>query len=268
MSTIQKVGTLWETQSNQAPAQETEVEFVDLRSQIGHRWYLPIKAIMDFWLALVLLFLTLPFTLLGAMLVKFSSPGPAFYLQKRLGKDGRPYRIIKLRTMVQDAEAQSGAVWSQSGDPRVTRIGRILRKTHIDEFPQLINVLVGQMSLVGPRPERPEIASSLEWEVERYSDRTIVRPGITGLAQLRLPPDSDIEGVRKKVACDLYYVKNVSPWLDLRLVVFTAWLFAKVFLVAAWKRIYIPTPETIEANINDLFRENVELRVKSDSTDV
>jgi lipopolysaccharide/colanic/teichoic acid biosynthesis glycosyltransferase len=230
-----------------------------------HRWYLPVKAVMDFLLAFVLLLLTLPFTTLGAILVKLSSRGPAFYLQKRLGKDGRPYHIIKLRTMVQDAEAKSGPVWSQSGDPRVTKIGRILRKTHIDEFPQLVNVLMGQMSLVGPRPERPEIATSLEWEVERYSDRTIVRPGITGLAQLRLPPDSDIEGVRKKVACDLYYVKNVSPWLDFRLVVFTAWLFAKVFLVAAWKRIYIPAPETIEANINELFSEDVELVVKSDS---
>jgi lipopolysaccharide/colanic/teichoic acid biosynthesis glycosyltransferase len=230
-----------------------------------HRWYLPVKAVMDFLLAFVLLLLTLPFTTLGAILVKLSSRGPAFSLQKRLGKDGRPYHIIKLRTMVQDAEAKSGPVWSQSGDPRVTKIGRILRKTHIDEFPQLVNVLMGQMSLVGPRPERPEIATSLEWEVERYSDRTIVRPGITGLAQLRLPPDSDIEGVRKKVACDLYYVKNVSPWLDFRLVVFTAWLFAKVFLVAAWKRIYIPAPETIEANINELFSEDVELVVKSDS---
>lgn len=265
MSTIEKVGSLWETQSNEMSARVKETESVDLRSQMKHRWYPPVKVVADSILALVLLALTMPFTLLGAILVKISSPGPAFYLQTRLGKDGRLYRIIKLRTMVQDAEAKSGPVWSQSGDPRVTRIGRILRKTHIDEFPQLFNVLMGQMSLVGPRPERPEIAASLDWEVERYSDRTIVRPGITGLAQLRLPPDSDIEGVRKKVACDLYYVKNMSPWLDFRLVVFTAWLFAKVFLDAAWKRIYIPTPETIEANVNELFSDNVELSATSES---
>jgi lipopolysaccharide/colanic/teichoic acid biosynthesis glycosyltransferase len=265
MSTIDKVKPLWESESKQSPGQVSDINSIDLRAEMKHRWYLPVKATVDFGLALVLLVLTLPVTLLGAFLVKITSPGPAFYLQKRLGKDGRSYHIIKLRTMVQDAEVKSGPVWSQAGDPRVTKIGRILRKTHVDEFPQLLNVLMGQMSLVGPRPERPEIASTLEWEVERYSDRTIVRPGITGLAQLRLPPDSDLEGVRKKVACDLYYVKNASPWLDLRLIVFTGWLFAKVFLVAAWKRIYIPAPETIEANINELFREKVDLDVRSDS---
>lgn len=266
MSTIDKVDALWETQSNQAPAQVRDPETVDLRTQMSHRWYLPIKVVVDFVLAVVLLVLTMPFTVMGALLVKATSPGPAFYFQKRLGKDGRTYHIIKLRTMVQDAEVKSGPVWSQTGDPRVTKIGRILRKTHIDEFPQLFNVLMGQMSLVGPRPERPEIASSLEWEVERYSDRTIVRPGITGLAQLRLPPDSDLEGVRKKVACDLYYVKNVSPWLDFRLIVFTAWTFSQVFLIAAWKRIYIPAPETIEANINELFIDKIDLEVKSDTS--
>lgn len=230
-----------------------------------HRWYLPIKIALDYVLAVVLLAMTMPVIVLGMILVKLTSPGPAFYLQRRLGKNGRNYRIIKLRTMVQDAEAHSGPVWSQAGDPRVTWIGRILRKTHIDEFPQLFNVLLGQMSLVGPRPERPEIAATLEWEVERYSDRTLVRPGITGLAQLRLPPDSDLEGVRKKLACDLYYIKHVNPWLDVRLIFFTAWMFVKVFLDAIWKRIYVPDPTTIESNVSELFNEKVELSSRSEA---
>lgn len=234
---------------------------------IRRHWYLPVKFCLDWLGALVLLILTAPFTFLGIFLIKLTSPGPAFYLQTRLGQNNTKYKVIKLRTMIHNAEAKTGAVWSQAGDPRVTNIGRILRKTHIDEFPQLINVLLGQMSLVGPRPERPEIALKLAWNLDHYEDRTLVKPGITGLAQLRLPPDSDMEGVRRKLACDLYYVKEVSPWLDLRIFVFTGWLFAEVFLKAAWRRIYVPDARCIKESIDCYFPEGIDLKPRSDLQD-
>ena len=233
--------------------------------QITHQWYIPIKAVLDFVAAVILLVLTAPFTLAGILLIKITSPGPAFYLQTRLGKNDRVFKVIKLRTMIHNAEAGTGAVWSQAGDPRITKTGRILRKTHIDEFPQLINVLLGQMSLVGPRPERPEIATHLAWEVEHFEQRTRVRPGITGLAQLRLPPDSDIEGVRRKLACDLYYIQKVNPWLDMQIFFFTGWLFTKVFLAGAWRRIYIPDSRMIKENVSDFFVDEIDLAPRSNS---
>jgi lipopolysaccharide/colanic/teichoic acid biosynthesis glycosyltransferase len=231
-----------------------------------HTWYLPIKAVLEYLAAIVLLILTAPFTLLGVVLIKISSPGPAFYTQTRLGKDRRIFKIVKLRTMIHNAEAKTGPVWTQKSDPRITSVGRILRKTHIDEFPQLLNVLMGHMSLIGPRPERPEIAANLAWEVENYDERIRVRPGISGLAQLKLPPDTDVESVRRKLACDLYYVRNVNPWLDLQLVFFTAWQFAETFLQAAWRRIHIPDARMINQGISDIFGEEIDLTPPPDSS--
>lgn len=229
-----------------------------------HTWYLPIKAVVEYLMAVVLLILTAPFMLLGVVLIKISSPGPAFYTQTRLGKNRRVFKIIKLRTMIHNAEAKTGPVWTQKSDPRITKAGRILRKTHIDEFPQLFNVLMGHMSLIGPRPERPEIAASLAWEIEQYDERIRVRPGISGLAQLKLPPDTDIESVRKKLACDLYYVRCVNPWLDTQLLLFTAWQFAETFLRAAWRRIYIPDARMINENVVDIFGEEIDLTAPAD----
>jgi lipopolysaccharide/colanic/teichoic acid biosynthesis glycosyltransferase len=173
-------------------------------------------------------------------------------LQTRSGKNGRPFTLIKLRTMVANAEAGTGAVWTQPNDPRITRVGRILRKTHIDEFPQLLNVLLGQMSLVGPRPERPEFVNEFEWTLPHYRERLNVRPGITGFAQLELPPDTDLDSVRKKLGYDLFYIRNASPWFDARILCFTASLFFKTFWVAAWKRIRMPGAEHVEAGIADV----------------
>jgi len=170
------------------------------------------------WLASLLALVALtPFLVAAAALVKASSGGPAFYCQVRLGRNGRPYRVYKIRTMVHQAEAKTGAVWAAQDDPRVTPIGRFLRDTHLDELPQLWNILRGEMSLIGPRPERPEIASQLESVLPNYRKRLHVRPGLTGLAQLRLPADSDVSGVRRKLSYDLYYVRRVSPMLDVRI---------------------------------------------------
>jgi lipopolysaccharide/colanic/teichoic acid biosynthesis glycosyltransferase len=179
-------------------------------------WYQATKAVLDWIVAFTLLVLTLPL-LLGAMaLVALTSPGGAIYSQVRIGKNGRPFRIYKIRTMVADSEA-NGAQWSLPGDARITRVGKWLRRTHLDELPQLWNVLLGDMSLIGPRPERPEFVPGLALDIPLYRDRHRVRPGVTGFAQVQLPADTDISSVRVKTAYDLYYVDNIGFWFDFRI---------------------------------------------------
>ena len=143
------------------------------------------------------------------------------YCQIRLGLNGRRFTIYKIRSMYHDCERVTGPRWSMPGDKRVTWIGKLLRATHIDELPQLWNIIRGDMSLVGPRPERPEIVVTLELAIPCYQHRLQVRPGVTGLAQVQLPPDTDLESVRRKVAYDLYYIEHSSLWLDIRLIVAT-----------------------------------------------
>jgi lipopolysaccharide/colanic/teichoic acid biosynthesis glycosyltransferase len=184
---------------------------------MGYHWYPLCKALGDRVLALVLLVPATPVILLAALLVKLTSRGPAFYTQTRLGRDARPFTIYKLRTMIHLAESLTGPRWSLPGDPRITRLGMFLRLTHLDELPQLLNVLRGDMSLIGPRPERPEFLPELERALPAYRRRLAVRPGVTGLAQVQLPADSDVSSVRRKLAYDLFYVQRLNPWLDLRL---------------------------------------------------
>jgi lipopolysaccharide/colanic/teichoic acid biosynthesis glycosyltransferase len=179
--------------------------------------YLGLKRAFDFIVALTLFILALPIIALTLLLVKITSRGPALYSQVRLGKGGRPFAIYKVRTMYQDAERISGAAWSTPGDSRITPLGRFLRKTHLDELPQLWNVLRGDMSMVGPRPERPEFVPQLEQAVPYYRARLLVRPGVTGLAQVQLPPDTDLESVRIKLAYDVDYIQTISFPLDLKI---------------------------------------------------
>ena len=181
------------------------------------RAYLVAKMVFDFITALALLILTGPLILGAMLLVKLTSPGPMLYTQTRLGRRGRPFTIYKIRTMMHDCEKASGARWSTPGDPRVTPVGAFLRKTHLDELPQLWNVLRGDMSLIGPRPERPEFAPRLEQAVPHYRQRLAVRPGVTGLAQVQLPPDSDLASVRIKTAYDLHYIRTIGVLLDVRI---------------------------------------------------
>lgn len=178
---------------------------------------MPCKDVVDFLLGLIFLLLIAPVMLLAALLVKLTSSGPAFYSQTRIGKNGKPFTILKLRTMYHNCESTSGPRWSTPGDSRITPLGRLLRRAHIDEFPQLWNVVRGDMALVGPRPERPEFIPSLTKALPHYPGRLLVRPGMTGLAQVQLPADSDLESVRRKLAYDLYYVRHVGLWLDLRI---------------------------------------------------
>jgi lipopolysaccharide/colanic/teichoic acid biosynthesis glycosyltransferase len=185
-------------------------------------WYLTRKRPLDVALALVLLVLAAPLILLAWLLVKLTSSGPGFYRQTRLGRGGRPFTLYKIRTMRHDCERVSGPCWSGPGDPRVLGVGWFLRRTHLDELPQLWNVLRGDMSLVGPRPERPEFLPQLEQAVPHYRDRLLVRPGVTGLAQVLAPPDTDLDSVRRKLAYDRDYLRRLGFWLDLRLLVATA----------------------------------------------
>ncbi len=180
------------------------------------------KRLLDRAAAGALLVLTAPFLLLSMLLVKLTSQGPAIYSQVRLGKNGRPFTIYKIRSMTHNCEGQSGVRWSVPDDMRVTPVGRLLRLSHLDELPQLWNVLRGDMSLVGPRPERPEFVCQLERQIPRYRERLRVLPGLTGLAQVHLPPDTDLASVVRKVTYDIYYVENRSFWLDVRLIGATA----------------------------------------------
>ena len=187
------------------------------------QWYSVGKVVLDYAVALLLLPIALPLILLAALAVKFTSRGPAFYLQTRVGLGGRKFPIVKLRTMHHDCERRSGIKWAGRNDERITRVGRWLRKTHLDELPQLFNVLAGQMSLVGPRPERPEVieAKGLDQVVPGYTHRLRVKPGVTGLAQVQLPADSDLTSVRYKVVYDLYYAQHKGILLDLRIILAT-----------------------------------------------
>jgi lipopolysaccharide/colanic/teichoic acid biosynthesis glycosyltransferase len=186
-------------------------------------WYLGVKAILDYTIALVLLPIAIVVVGLAALAVKMTSPGPAFYVQTRLGLHGRRYQLFKIRTMYHNCETRSGVQWSTKGDHRITPIGRILRLLHVDELPQLINVLRGEMSLVGPRPERPEVVQTKDLIrlVPGYQHRLLVKPGMTGLAQVQLPADTDVTSVRYKVVYDLYYLQNLGLWLDVRLLLAT-----------------------------------------------
>ena len=158
---------------------------------------------------------------LMALLIKLDSPGPVFYVQKRIGRWGREFKVIKFRSMYKDAEKQSGAVWAQKDDPRVTRIGRLLRNNHLDEFPQFFNVLMGQMSMVGPRPERREFVEQFRTQIPLYERRLRIRPGITGWAQVRYKYDETLEDVIDKTKYDLFYIDHISLALDLKIIIAT-----------------------------------------------
>jgi exopolysaccharide biosynthesis polyprenyl glycosylphosphotransferase len=180
-----------------------------------------IKRLIDVFCSLIGLALFLPAFPLVALCIRLDSPGPIFFGQERVGENERSFTIYKFRTMRQDAESSTGAVWAQKDDPRITRLGKFLRKCRIDEIPQLVNVLLGEMSLVGPRPERPEFVAKLKEVVPYYSERHFVKPGVTGWAQVCYPYGASVEDALEKLRYDLYYTKNISIGLDLRVIVKT-----------------------------------------------
>jgi len=175
------------------------------------------KRSVDIFFSFTVLVGLLPVWLILSLAIKFDSKGAVLFKQRRIGKAGEEYTLLKFRSMIRDAEKHTGPVWAQKDDRRVTRVGRFLRHTRLDEIPQLINVLKGQMSLVGPRPERPYFVRQLVREVPLYARRLNVKPGITGWAQTRHTYDASVDDVREKVTYDLYYIENMSLSLDLKI---------------------------------------------------
>ena len=173
------------------------------------------KRLFDIAASLIVLVVGLPLMIVAGIAVKLDSRGPVLYRQPRVGLFGQPYDIFKIRSMRTDAEAEGKAVWASENDPRITRVGRVIRKLRIDELPQLWCVLKGDMSFVGPRPERPSFVAELEKALPYYAERHMVKPGLTGWAQINYPYGASVEDARVKLEYDLYYAKNYSPFLDL-----------------------------------------------------
>lgn len=174
-----------------------------------------VKRALDLVFAAILFVITAPLMLLAALVIKLESKGPVIFKQVRVGENGKDFNIYKFRSMSQDAEAKSGPVWAGAQDNRVTKVGKFMRKTRIDELPQLVNVLKGDMSFVGPRPERPFFVAKLKEEIPYYNIRTVVKPGLTGWAQVRYPYGATVEDAVEKLQYDIYYIKNMSPLLDM-----------------------------------------------------
>lgn len=179
-----------------------------------------VKRLFDVLAAISLLGFFAPLLLVTALAIKLDSRGPVLYRQRRIGIGGKPFEIYKFRSMVTDAE-KDGACWAAPHDKRITRVGGFIRKTRIDEIPQAINILRGEMSFVGPRPERPEFVAVLEREIPRYHDRHVVKPGITGWAQVKYMYTASVEGAREKLTYDLFYVKRYSLLLDVIIIFMT-----------------------------------------------
>jgi lipopolysaccharide/colanic/teichoic acid biosynthesis glycosyltransferase len=191
--------------------------FVAVLVRFARRRFRDFKRCFDIGASVLGLFLSVPLMVGTAIVIKIVSPGPVFFKQMRVGKDGKLFEIFKIRTMVCDAENQTGAVWAKKNDPRIFPFGNFLRKAHIDEIPQLVNVLKGEMSIVGPRPERPEFVSTLSEKICDYKKRLGVMPGITGLAQVKHNYDRTTTDVRKKVKLDLLYIRRMCFLIDLRI---------------------------------------------------
>jgi len=199
---------------------------------IGER----VRTAVDLAFAGTLSIVALPVVAVCVLLVRLTSRGPAIYSQTRVGKGGRIFTLYKIRSMYHDCERLSGPKWSTPGDPRITPLGRIYRKLHLDELPQLWNVLRGDMSLIGPRPERPEIVAKLREVVPGYNRRHTVKPGITGFAQIHLPPDTCLQSVKNKLVYDLFYIRNASVKLGLSI------LFATGLKLLGLRRFYQRDP--------------------------
>jgi exopolysaccharide biosynthesis polyprenyl glycosylphosphotransferase len=191
--------------------------FVGMLMAFIRRTYRIIKRIFDAVAVIAGAIILSPLLLLTALLVKLTSKGPVLYSQVRVGKDGELFQIYKFRTMKVDAEKETGPVWAAANDLRLTPIGNFLRRTHIDELPQLINIFKGEMSLIGPRPERPVFVEKFIKEISGYEKRLYVKPGITGLAQVWHRYDETIADVKKKLKYDLLYVKKVCLWADVNI---------------------------------------------------
>ncbi len=199
--------------------------FKEILKDIQRPIEISFRRFFDLLVSLTMFLLFLPSWIIIAIAIKLDSPGTILYSQERVGKGGRIFRIFKFRSMRSDAEKYAGPQLATRNDPRITRVGRILRKTRLDELPQLINVIIGDMSLIGPRPERPYFVEKYKREIPFYVNRLKVKPGVTGLAQVETGYDESIEDVREKLKYDLYYIDHYdSLWLNLKILFKTVWV--------------------------------------------
>lgn len=220
---IQEAAALYEVVFGRIPIRELRPAQLIYTAELGpQQSSMRLQHAYSTVIAIVAFLLTLPLMLIVALLVKLSSPGPVLFRQKRVGLNGRVFTLYKFRSMVTDAEAHTGAVWAKRDDPRTTAVGKYLRRLRLDELPQLLNVIRGEMSLVGPRPERPEFVQMLSEQIPFYRQRHAVRPGITGWAQINYKYGETLEDTVIKLEYDLYYIKNLSVSLDLYIMFQTA----------------------------------------------
>jgi exopolysaccharide biosynthesis polyprenyl glycosylphosphotransferase len=212
------VPDLYEILSGQArTSQLYGIPLIDIMPELMPEWEKKLKRISDVIISLLILLVSLPINILVTFAIKLDSKGPVLFKQERSGMGNKNFNIYKFRSMYQDAEKYTGPVWSQKDDPRVTQVGKIIRKLRIDEIPQMFNVLKGEMSLVGPRPERPYFVEQLSEQIPYYKRRLKVRPGITGWAQVKHKYDESIEDVKVKLRYDLFYIENMSLRMDIKI---------------------------------------------------
>ena len=204
------------------------IPLIEINTQILKPWQEIAKRIFDIVFSILVLVIGLPIWLLVALIIKLESKGPVFYKQIRTGKNGKEFKMIKFRSMVADAEKRTGPQWTKVNDPRVTKFGRILRSSHLDEIPQFLNVLKGDMSIVGPRPERPIFVEKFSKLVPAYKRRLVVRPGITGWWQVKYTTYVEsIEEIENRLKDDFFYIENMSFKLDLEIIIRTIFLVFK-----------------------------------------
>tara|TARA_B100000700_G_C14881180_1_gene778151 strand:- start:2 stop:1117 length:1116 start_codon:yes stop_codon:yes gene_type:complete len=200
------------------------VPLIDINLNIDTFYVKRLKRILDILIAILGILIISPFWIIIALAIKINSKGPVFYKQERCGKNGQNFNIYKFRSMVVDAEEGTGPVWAHIQDDRITKSGAFLRRFHLDETPQLINIIKGEMSFIGPRPERPYFIEKLQSEYPFYQRRLKIRPGISGWAQIKQPFDTSIKDVRQKLKYDFYYIENISLRLDLKILINTIWV--------------------------------------------
>jgi len=219
---VQEAEAFYERLTGKIPAEGMRPSYLIFNPGfLQHPLAAGLKRLVDIALALVGIVLSLPLMIATAILVRLDSPGPILFRQERTGAHGRPFTLLKFRSMRADAEKHTGPVWATQDDPRITRVGKFIRRTRLDEMPQLFNVLAGSMSMVGPRPERPQFVRELEEKIPYYNQRHIVKPGITGWAQINYPYGNTLEDALQKLQYDLFYLKYQSTIFDLSILFHT-----------------------------------------------
>ncbi|MFC1535880.1 sugar transferase [Candidatus Neomarinimicrobiota bacterium] len=223
--TVKIVPDLYDVMSGLVRTQQIAgIPLIEINLEFTNWYQRGLKRMLDLLLTVPFIIIIAPFAFVIAIAIKMESKGPVLYEQERVGRDFRKFKTIKFRSMHHNAEDETGPMWAEQNDPRITKMGRFLRRFRFDEVPQFINVLKGDMSIIGPRPERPYFVDKLSKEYPLYHRRLSVLPGISGWSQIKHPYDEDIEGIRQKLKYDFYYIENLSFGLDLKIMISTIWV--------------------------------------------